>query len=286
MQIGALVLALFVLNVQPVFAHGVEETPFLQINNKPVLAHPLKEEDIKPQLLSVPEDKAAEPYLVNDEIRFVLDQNALSQQFSDEMLQTMMFQWDFGDGRTARGEDVTHTYSQIGSKVVTITAQFNDSEKSQQLLEQIQLEIVPNKQYKLPDPRIVVNREPLGNTFYTVSLQNPVAFEARLRYQSSAEIVSYVWDFGDGKKSNEQKVLHQYEGAPILATPVVKVTDKNGFTAYAYGLLSNNKTPQGYTFAANTVGVLILLMQGVVVVVGVIWFLLAIRKNKRKKEKM
>lgn len=283
-KILACVAILFFASVQSVSAHADGLLPFLKINGEYPDVHPMQKESIIPQTFSVPEDIAKETYLVNKEIAFSIDTSVLRRVYSQEVLDTVNYEWEMGDGTVDTGTEVKHTYNQIGSKVLTIYAAFDDPETvlPRQKIETIQIDIVPDKKYVLPEPVISVDRKELRDS-RDVNMQNPITFEAMLKNQSSASVVSFAWDFGEGGKSAEKKAVYTYTTDPAIVAPVLKVTDKNGFTAYTFGILTNGKNTQGYTFATNTVGAIILVAQAIVLLTGCIWFFLAIRKKKRKR---
>lgn len=267
------------------FAHSADSEPFLKVNGQYPEMHPLQKETIVPKTFSVPEDFVKDPMLINKEVSFTLDETVLATIYEEDVLQTMVYQWDLGDGSTAEGTDVKHTYSSAGSKVITISVLFKDPqvELPPQPIETVQLEVLPDQQYQIPQVVVKANNQELPADFVQMRLQNPVKYEAVIKNKPSADIVSYTWDLGDGKTSTEKSVVHTYSGNPLLAAPVVKVTDKNGFTTYAFGLLSNDENAGGFTFPANIVGAVILSVQAVAVVVGGIAFLWVVRSQKKKK---
>jgi hypothetical protein len=281
----ALIAVFFFVPVQQVSAHAEGLTPFLQINGEYPEIHPIQEESLVPKAFSVPEDIAKESYLVNEEIEFTIDTSVLSKVYSEEVLNTIVYEWELGDGSIKEGTNIKHKYSSMGSKVLTIYARFNDPsvELPPQPIETVQVNIIPDRSYKIPEPVIRANKKDLSRDSHEVNMQIPVAYEAVIKNQPSADIVSYSWDFGEGGKGSEQKVVYKYTTDPAMVAPVLKVTDKNGFTAYTFGILTNGKGTAGYTFATNTVGMIILGVQAIIVVVGVFWFMMVVRSKKKKK---
>jgi hypothetical protein len=281
-----LLIALFFFGfVQQVGAHAEGLTPFLRINGEYPEVNQIQKEAIVPSSFSVPEDVSKQKFIIREEIAFTIDTSVLSNLYSEEVLQTITFEWDFGDGTTGQGTEVKHTYSQMGSKVLTIYADFNDPEVTfaKQPIESVQIDVLPSKEYILPEPKILVDRRELGLESDEVNMQNSITFEADIKNKPSTDIASYTWDFGEGGKSNEKKAVHRYTTDPAIVTPVLKVTDKNGFTVYTFGMLTNGKNTEGYTFATNTVGTIILWAQALILVVGVTWFIVAVRKKKHTK---
>lgn len=284
-KIIACAAVFFFASVQSVSAHADGLLPFLTINGAYPDVHPIQKESIVPQTFSVPEDVAKQRYRVNEELSFAIDTSVLLRIYSQEVLDTVTFTWEFGDGTVGEGIEMKHAYKQIGSKVLTIYAKFDDPQGSlpPQPIETVQIDIVPDKNYQVPEPVIQADRRELDMDSHEVNMQNPVSFEAVIKNQPTAEVVSYTWDFGEGGKSSEQKAIYTYTTNPAIVAPVLKVTDKNGFSAYTFGILTNGKNTAGYTFATNTVGTIILGVQAAVLLIGGIWFFLAVRKKKRKK---
>lgn len=277
----------FFASVQQVSAHAEGLTPFLSINGVSPDMHPLQKESIITTSIVIPEDLAKESYLINEPVSFTIDTDVLAKVYSEDALSTITYEWDFGDGASAEGTAVRHTYTSIGSKIVTIYANFNDPEAGlpPQKIEIVQVNIAPDASYTLPQPYIIANNKALDGDSHEVNMQNPVAFDVQFRNTPSADIASYQWDFGEGGKSTAKKAVYRYTTDPAIVTPVLKVTDKNGFIVFTSGLLTNGKTTEGYTFATNTVGAIILGVQALVVVVGVAWFGFVIWQQKHKRKK-
>ncbi len=274
---------LFLLSVGQVSAHAEGLTPFLKINNEYPEINPVNKEAVVPASFSIPEDSAKGTYLINEPIKFSIDTAVLTQIYSEDVLTNLVYEWELGDGSVAQGTDVKHTYKKAGSMVLTIYVDFNDPEVefARQPIETVQINVLPNKEYTIAQPVISVNRRELAARSEEVNMQNSITFEASVKNQPTAEIVSYAWDFGEGGRSTEQKAVHTYTTDPSIVTPILKVTDKNGFISYAYGMLTNGKSTEGYTFATNTVGTVILGIQAIVVVIGIIWFAIVVRKKKK-----
>lgn len=279
-----LVLLFFFASVQQVGAHAEGLIPFLRINGTFPDMNPVRKETVVPTSFIVPEDLATERFSVNKEITFFIDTPVLRQVYADDVLNKITYKWELGDGTTATGTEVKHTYKQIGSKVVTIYADFNDDTVAKpQVIEIVQLNVFPDGTYVLPEIIITANQKAFRNESQEVNMKAPIAFNVETKNKPTGDTVSYMWDFGEGGKSSEKNPVHTYTTDPAIVTPIVKATDKNGFIVYAYTMLTNAKNTEGYTFATNTVGAIILGVQAVVVIVGVIWFVLAVRKKKYTK---
>ncbi|QEC67147.1 PKD domain-containing protein [Panacibacter ginsenosidivorans] len=99
--------------------------------------------------------------------------------------------WDFGDGQTASGLSVTHTYTVLGSYVVTYTANFGGCNSV--VTKTINVTGKPTASFTSPSV-LTSCLPPL-----TVQFNN-----------TSVNATTYVWDFGDGTTSALDSPQHTY----------------------------------------------------------------------------
>lgn len=125
------------------------------------------------------------------------------------------FQWDFGDGRRAWGQQLSHAYSTAGTYFVrlSVTDSFGRSADATSTL--------------------TVAAGPPPDASFTVS-PLPAAAGAEVFFDASPStaaagrrIVSYAWDFGDGSGGNGMSTRHVY-GTASTYTVVLNVTDDAG----------------------------------------------------------
>ena len=129
----------------------------------------------------------------------------------------LIFDWAFGDGNTASGQEVSHAYAFSGTFIVTLTVRdsFNRSASSKQTL--------------------VVGAGTPPTAVITVSPTSPnvddtVFFSATQSTPGPQRtIVGYAWDFGDGSTGTGANVTHVYPVADNYAV-VLTVTDDKGQT--------------------------------------------------------
>ncbi len=185
----------------------------------------------------VPQDKAPEDYLVNQDLDFEID--IVPLQVSPSVLKQTTFNWDFGDGTTAQGLTNTHRYTRPGSYVVKIVASYGNEQS--QLIESALVQILPYKGYQLPKAVILTAGEQESEILLPFS--KPVPLDAT-RSVASTKSVSCTWDFDDQTSSNQPVVQHQYDQQDQhadlqMAYVLLRVKDGNGFFSDTYVELVN-----------------------------------------------
>ena len=98
--------------------------------------------------------------------------------------------WDFGDGATSNLQNPSHLFPDNGLYQVTLT--ISDGTNS----------------YSKTKDIMVSNLLPISDFSYIIS-ENSVEF-TDLSYDIDGNIVSWLWDFGDGESSNLQNPTHDY----------------------------------------------------------------------------
>ncbi|MCW9023789.1 MAG: PKD domain-containing protein, partial [Gammaproteobacteria bacterium] len=156
------------------------------------------------------------------------------------------YQWDLGDGNSAEGASVQHDYTTAGTYTATLSMR-NDNGLTATATQQI---VVTD-----PTPAIlpvaVISADPTSGS---ASLQ--VSFSAT--NDSSANIVDYNWNFGDGNTASGPNVIHNYD-TPNIYTATLTLTDSNGETdstiqqIYVFDSIDNSQAivPTGVTFYDN-----------------------------------
>jgi PKD repeat protein len=106
--------------------------------------------------------------------------------------------WDFGDGETAAGADVTHTYAASGTYGLQLTVTDDDGSAD-----------TASQTIRVEDP---VNYPPTAVITGPVSgvVGEPLTFSGSASNDSDGNIVSYSWDFGDGVLGTGVVVSHTY----------------------------------------------------------------------------
>lgn len=124
------------------------------------------------------------------------------------------YAWDFGDGSTAEGVSVSHTYSHAGTYSAELTVTDNSGFTGS-----------ANKEIT-----VTGNQAPTANIVASpTSGQVPliVNFDGSGSSDQDGTVSSYFWEFGDGLTGSGPIVDHTYEAAGIY-TAVLTVTDNSG----------------------------------------------------------
>ena len=292
-----IILSLLLISVfvpQRVLAHTADQPPYLQIGGTYTKVYPVYGSTV--DALSVPNDIAADTFLVNIPVVFAMTEANLP--LPQAMLAKINFSWDFGDGVKVSGSSsVSHPYTKLGSYIASVYAVPSAELGTDPILLQSTLiHVVPDKTYKIPQAVLMVNgkviRDPLVDVM-RLSLNEPVQFDAS---ESTAgnNIVSYQWDFGDKvyKETTDSKLTYTYQlekykyGLP-LAFVVLRVKDANGFIADTYAQITNTTSrtsgeqspPYKPTILSQSLLALLLL---VILTIGFIFFR---KRNVRTKVK-
>lgn len=134
--------------------------------------------------------------------------------------QVTSFNWNFGDGGTATGQSVTHTYGSPGTVAVTLT--IKDQEGNSAYV----THGLTVAQGQLPVAAFVISPS-------SASVKQSINFNAEISTAAPGHtIADYAWNFGDGQTADGVEVSHAYSQAGSY-TVVLKITDDAGRTATA-----------------------------------------------------
>jgi len=150
------------------------------------------------------------------------------------------YSWDFGDGTTASGVTVSHSYIDNGEYTVTLTVTDDFG-------------AIDTK----TATKMVKNRPPIASLMgYVESCDKEeiATFDASPSYDPDGTIVEYFWDFGDGNTATGIKVSNTYSESGVY-TVTLTVTDDDGATdTIATSKMVRNQSPIAiFTESAETV---------------------------------
>ena len=104
---------------------------------------------------------------------------------SDPGDDTLTYTWDFGDGSTASGQDVTHTFADNGNYTITLTVSDDDNASSTQTINVTVNNVAPTIDEIIGDTEVNEGQE--------------VTYSA-IASDSGNDTLTYTWDFGDGSE--------------------------------------------------------------------------------------
>ena len=140
--------------------------------------------------------------------------DATGSQDSDG--QITAYDWDFGDGISASGAQVTHTFTQDGTYVVILMVT-NDEGEMATARQTITVGTTSNE-----PPQAAFTATP-----ETGSAPLTVVFDAASSSDVDGVIQAYTWDFGDGDISSGQVVNHTFTSSGTF-TVTLLIVDNRG----------------------------------------------------------
>jgi PKD repeat protein len=173
----------------------------------------------------------------------------VTTQFTDATTGSTSWHWDFGDGSVSTLQNPSHTYTNIGTHVVTLTTSISGGTC---------LQTIPNFS------TFQVNG---GYAGFTHS-DSPCPPYISTFTDTSLNASSWFWDFGDGTTDTTQNPVHQYIH-PGYHSVSLHITTADGcsyttvqnnivyfepFGAHFYGIALDSVFPSRVQFYANSVG--------------------------------
>ncbi len=221
----------------PVSAHTIGQPPFFKINGVFSNLYPIPTSSVEG--FNLPQDLAADNFLVGQTLNFELD--SAKMPAPKEVIDQTQFFWEFGDGTTGNGLKNSHRYPKSGSYILAIKAQYK-TDPTPQLIQSVMLNVLPNKDYKLPQAVIKVNgkiiKDPLADIIKT-NFNREITLDGSSSIAGSGKIVSYQWDLGDTQTSTKARLTHQYDSQLNQVFPVLRVKDENGLISDQFIELEN-----------------------------------------------
>ncbi|SEO66465.1 PKD repeat-containing protein [Halorientalis persicus] len=127
------------------------------------------------------------------------------------------YEWDFGDGTTATGQQATHTYDEPGAYTARLTVTDDNGTTA---IDSVTVVVEGNDP---PMPSLTASST-------TVEPEQSITFDGAGSSDPDGSIISYEWDFGDGTTATGQQVTHAYADSGSYAATLT-VTDDDGATA-------------------------------------------------------
>lgn len=121
------------------------------------------------------------------------------------------YAWDFGDGATAAGQVVAHTYAAPGDYTVTLTVTDDSTTRTASQSDTLSVR---------------VNAAPVAEAGEDrrIAIAEETVFDAGGSSDPDGAIVSYFWDFGDGNTATGPVAAHRYD-APGTYSVRLRVDD-------------------------------------------------------------
>lgn len=204
-----------------VFAHAGGGPPFVSVNGELAQTNPYYQGTSS---INVPQDTLKAIFFPHQEITLSIDSSKLP--IPSNIISQSEFSWIFfkGDnfldqvGEIQKGQSITQTFTTPGSYLVNVYLSF---EGDPQLLDTIQLNVVPSKDYMPPRLTIAISQFPNDMT-------RPITFTANPTLDKRSSVRNSFWDSGDGKLVMGKEFKHTYETSNFVSYIYHRVIDSEG----------------------------------------------------------
>jgi len=142
--------------------------------------------------------------------------------------------WNFGDGTTATGQQVSHTYSSNAGDLFLVTLETYSFDPT-----------TGDSCVAISTQEIWVNNnggDCLADFEYTIDTLPNTPYSVQFNDLSTGDITNWMWDFGDGFESSEQNPTHIYEeeGIYLVCLMVSSDSSNNCFDTYCEEIVLGN----------------------------------------------
>ncbi|WP_230740000.1 PKD domain-containing protein [Methanooceanicella nereidis] len=176
--------------------------------------------------------------------------------------------WDLGDGETAEGQIVEHTYSHAGEYFAKLTVVDNSNLRSSATRKVI---VSTEKPVSVPGDRQIV------------TIGEKAVFDGSESFDSDGSIVKYEWSFGDGTYAEGTVAEHMFDWIDTYKVSL-KVTDDDGVSDTRWTVVevvAEEKDDEDAAGDDKNVNSKFIIFSGAGVVLGIAGlFLLVRRKDK------
>lgn len=226
--------------IKSVLAHQENQPAFLKINHELTSHYKIRSFSVKDFVL--PQDSTAQRFEIGQSIQFSID--PVVWNITKDMKKPDNVLWNFGDGANAVGFNVNHTYQKPGSYLLTIKSKFSPQDEHEALIESLFINVLPDANYQFPEIVLFVNGQKI-NDGQDVSIDFSKAIILDAQVQSKSSKLSYYWDLGNGKTTNDPRVNINYESGNFFAQPILRVNDNYGLIADYYFKINNSQLTSG-----------------------------------------
>lgn len=151
---------------------------------------------------------------------FVVSGTGLKVQFVDKSTDSdgavITRNWDFGNGKTAKGREASTEYAAEGTYTVQLTV--TDNQEAKSTISQV-LTVAKDK-------KPVANKLPKADFEFT-GKGLALKFTDKSK-DSDGKIVKWAWDFGNGQNSTTASPSVNYRGSGTFDVKLVVTDDKGG----------------------------------------------------------
>ena len=224
-------LLLSSLGAQVALAHNSDQLPFVQIDGLDAKVYPVPSTSLTD--FPLPQDVASKSHLPGETVTVgIITQNL---PILPEFVPKTLWHWDFGDGTSAEGVQASHFYRKPGSYLIDLLS--TTGSETPQLLDRIQMNILPTANYVLPKAVLSIDGKIPSNPFTDI-LDSTYGYAARFDgSHSTGDGLTYFWDFGDTATANTTTAVHTFHVPYLYVSTLLRVVDSNGIISDQFAQL-------------------------------------------------
>ncbi len=174
---------------------------------------------VKPPTAQIVSPQSGAQFAVNQAVEF---KGAAKDDAGKEVTKDIVYEWDFGDGTTAKGQTVSHAYSASGTYTVKLTVKTAAQAK----------ETSPQLESKQTAQIEITVTTALSVAISASVTEGPAPLEVSFTAEVQGMAASYSWDFGDGSTAQEANPTHTFTAEGTYTVKLI-VTAPDGSTASA-----------------------------------------------------
>ena len=156
---------------------------------------------------------------------------------SDAGNDTLTYSWDFGDGSTAIGIDVTHTFTDNGNYTITLTVGDDDGASTTFTEDIVVNNVAPTITEIIGETQVNEGEE----VSYTAIASDP-----------GNDTLTYNWDFGDGITVEGIDVAHTFVDNGNYTVTLTVTDDDGATTSSTIDVTVDNVAPTVTEIIGNT----------------------------------